>query len=148
MGWRAGRRERTKCVYILYYIRIYARANIIYIYFTYVYADKTPRPGGVDRTRGDDKAEGGSCISLEFCTQLRTDWPNDEKGWRRPRGFAGVGWLARIAAGGGVGGGAYRTFVCARLFPVPSRKRKTSHTCINVLKGSGCVCECIIFIYI
>lgn len=53
-------------------------------------ADKTPRPGGVGRKRGDDKAEGAAVFHWNSAHSYA---PADEEGWRRPRGFAeGGGW--------------------------------------------------------
>jgi len=127
------------CIYIILYTYIYTLKYNIYIYFTYVCADKTPRPGGEGRTRRDDKAEGAAVFHWNSAhSYAPTNRTTRRDGGGREVLRGSVDWL--VYAAGGVGGWAYRTFVCARLFPVPSRKRKTSHTCINVLKGSVCVC--------
>jgi len=85
------------------------------------------RPRGTARGAGDAKGKYG-CISLEFRTQLHIG---------PTRGTA----TERFCCCGGAG---ERTFVCAhthtRLFPVPSRKRKTGSVraayIVYVLKGS------------
>lgn len=77
------------------------------------------------------------------CTRLHrpTDQqrPAEWKGWwrqqrRRPRGFAGR-TVGPRAAGGWGWERVHGTFVCARLFPVPSRKRKTGRVCFEGIPG-------------